>query len=270
MTNATHGHLAPSIAKALLRFSEERTGNDVAIGELRCILDEPHHQAIIAGALANHDGLGVQLLAPGGAGFLAVRLYYDDFVEPLIVRKGTSPRPGAPATSCCMTMVPCGGGLKCLTAEDPCPSKDELAVLPFRASESPGLRRLFDPERQLAAALLDLAFNTAAETEPKPEAITRATEQLRGAHAHRELLLALQPDGAGLWIDWFLKLSNGAVIALQVAHGDRRHPLLIEVDADEFPAAGGVIRFDFVVATSGDAVMAPRVYGHDPHRPTGA
>jgi hypothetical protein len=256
-----------SVAEAvsvLLRCSEERTTSSSAVAELRCSLHGQQSLETVVGPMADHDDLGVQLLAPGDKGFLAIRLYYDDFVEPLIVRKGTKANQVAAAASCCMTNIPCGGTLKCLTAEDPCPSKADLTGLPFQYSTSTTLRRLFEPERQIAVKIVQLATEV-LRAGMEPPTIAEVTESFRHAHAHRELLLAQQPDDGGQWIDWFLKLSNGAVLAVQVALGSRRYPFLIGAEGDSFSPAGCVARFDFVSSTTGETIMAPRVYRTVPH-----
>lgn len=221
--------ITTAIVGRLLDFAETRPRDEEAQDLLKSTLRESGVlERAVYGHASNTENVGQQVIVrqrPGG--YMAARVFYRDFIEPLIIRKGVPPRgtEGGGEWDCCLTngTVCCGSNCTDHVCDDPCPSGTQVMEMGSYASVGKETSRLFKPERDLALSLAALADGAFARR--TASAINTEVKRLRKQHQHRELLFVQEKDGAGAWLDWILKLSNGSVLTLQVATNAKRAPL---------------------------------------------
>jgi len=218
-----------AIVGRLLDFAETRPSDEEAQKLLKSTLrDSGVLERAIYGHASNTQNVGQQVIVrqrPGG--YVAARVFYRDFIEPLVIRKGVPPRvgEGGGGWDCCLTngTICCGSMCTDHVCDDPCPGGTQVMEMGSYASSGSGTSRLFKPERDLALGLAAVADGAFARRTAK--AIDTEVKRLRKQHQHRELLFVQEKDAAGVWLDWILKLSNGSVFTLQVATSAKRVPL---------------------------------------------
>ena len=238
------------LVETFLRFSERRTGDQDAVAELRQLLKRSGClEEAIYGHAGDRDGIGQQVVLRGSSGgYISLRIFYDDYLEPLILRKGSKldaifagsdvEPSSASDTSCCLTngTVCCGSMCTDHVTDDPCPGGSITADVPYDSTSSAATAassKLFDGEREVARQVANLATKA---LDGQPPDLKRAGAHASQTAAHGELLFASEPDGKGAWFDWILKLSNGAVLTVQVATNPTRKPLAFRDDKEGLAA----------------------------------
>jgi hypothetical protein len=200
------------------------------------------------------DGLQFHANLEGG-GFVSVVHHSVDRFEPLIIRYGIAEAAATNASSCCMTEIDCGGGLKCLTAEDPCPTG--TGGSPW---EQPSGATLFASEVALLRGLTVLAERVTRGQLVTKADIENELRRLRERHAHRELVATYEPDSKGAWIDWILRLSDSSAVHIRISTNRRR---TAPVFGAGVTATMGAIRGSRVSAVPSDRgllVLQPRLF----------
>jgi hypothetical protein len=140
------------------------------------------------------------------------------------VRHGLEPDGGPVAVaSCCMTEVDCGGGLKCLSGEDPCPSSSVHDDPWISGDIRPSL---FRGERQFLERLGRLIQQVASRRPTRRQLIERF-RRLQTRYADSRLQMTVESDGDGAWYDWLVRLSTGSVLRASLCtNAARRAPVL--------------------------------------------
>ena len=158
--------LLSDVVSTLLDLGEERTTDEVALTRLNVLLKKSGLLSrSIFGHVDSNDDLGQQVIVSGPiGGYITARIFYDDFIEPLVIRKAlaaAAPSPAGPiiTTSCCLTngTIQTGSHHADHNPDDPCPSRsmhlDSQSTYLREASQ----RRLFDSERKLALGVAKIA-----------------------------------------------------------------------------------------------------------------
>lgn len=198
---------------------------------------------------------GHQLILRSKSGHLVIRSYLRDAVAPLIIARAGTFDPDLSATSCCMTEVDCGGGLKCLSAEDPCPGGK--VTDPWLGGE---VGPLLGSEVRLIEALAVLTDQLADGRSLDQASVENEIATLRSKHEHRQLLLAVEDDGGGRWYDWILRLSNGMSLHVTLStNPDRPLPVFNTREFGQL-AADRATRISVVATDTGEHLLLPRMF----------
>lgn len=198
---------------------------------------------------------GHQLVLQTRTGHFVVRSYLRDVVAPLIISRAGTFDADLSATSCCMTDVDCGGGLKCTSVEDPCPGGKVTdpwlgdQVGPLSSSEL----RLIEELSHLVERLAD---GRVAESTSVGEEVA----SLRSRHDHRQLLFAAEKDGSGSWYDWILRLSNGMSMHMTLSTNPERGAPVFSADDFARQAIERSSRISVIATDTGEHLLLPRMF----------
>lgn len=242
---------APNFVEFLLGLAESRAPVDTAEQRLRA---EGIDTELEAFGPVGKGHFGYQLIAKRSEGYLRLKIFYEDFIEPLIVRKGQMAQDVAAQACCCMTMVQCGS-LEDLSVEDPCPSGERFMD---RSDASGGSSfRPYESERLMAMEIADLADSLAVDCDSWAGRVPDRIEQLKRSLPHRELLFTSEDDSDGGRFEFVLKFSTGAVLTACAAIGADKIEFLPVEGVDVVDALS--IRVSLAQTDADDALLTARM-----------
>lgn len=189
------------------------------------------------------------------SGHCLIRSYLRDVVAPLVIARAGTFEADLNAASCCMTDVDCGGGLKCTSAEDPCPGGK--VTDPWLGDQ---VGPLLASEVRLIESLAEHVGRLADRRSPDPASIKQETAKLRSAHEHRQLLFAAEQDGPGSWYDWILRLSNGMSLHVTLSTNPNRSAPIFKVDEFGSSALERSTRISVIATDTGERLLLPRMF----------
>jgi hypothetical protein len=198
---------------------------------------------------------GHQLVLRTASGHCVIKSYLHDAVAPLIISRAGTFDADLSVTSCCMTDVDCGGGLKCTSAEDPCPGGK--VTDPWLGDQ---VGPLLGSEVRLIEALAEQVGRLAIQPAVDPASVEKEVATLRSAHEHRQLLFAAEPDGPGWWYDWILRLSNGMSLHVTLATNPTRSAPIFRVDEFGPHAIERSTRISVIATDTGEHLLLPRMF----------
>jgi hypothetical protein len=208
----------PDVTDTLLSLAERRVSDQVAIEELRKVLKESDLLAASAfGHASERNGVGQEVLIYGeGQGYLTVKMFYDDFVAPLIIKKGSQPPLLKGSQSCCIS-----NGTKCCgdlctdhVGDDPCPKQLTFSGRSLEIS----VPRVTNEERELVRGLSALLANTFTKNLTEKE-VSDKSQELRDRYQNQNVFFTRSRKNEVDWSDWIIRFSNGSSMIAQVARG---------------------------------------------------
>ena len=198
---------------------------------------------------------GYQIVLRTATGHCVIKAYLRDAVAPLIIARAGALDGDLSTASCCMTEVDCGGGLKCLSAEDPCPGGK--VTDPWLGGQ---LGPLLGSEIRLIEALAAQMDRLANESPADRVWSMKSIGEIRARHEHRQLLFAVEEDGPGAWYDWILRLSNGTSLHIELSTNPRRTAPVFSNDEFRSVAIERSSRISLVPTDTGERLLLPRMF----------
>jgi hypothetical protein len=228
--NAIRTHAA-LIAQTVLSYVTEPFTNHQAMQRSARLTEEAGIlESTLFGSTAEVDHFGHVLIFNGGdRGFLRFEVHNDKaYVEPLLLRKGRSPRAiGIPAagictlTKVCTNTIDLSGGPSTHDFDDQGAEDPAAGILPAYQYAT---RNDYDPQEiDLVASILQRSAELLAEggdynTRTLGTWLDEQTTHLSSTRAY----VGVSHSGTVTWYDWLVLMSNGSSVLVQVASGEAR------------------------------------------------